>query len=542
MRLTPGSYVGVYEILAPLGAGGMGEVYRARDPKLRRQVAIKVLPPAFAADPDRLARFEREAQAVAALSHPNILAIHDYGRDGDVTYAVMELLDGHSLRETIDAGPIPRWKTMDCATQIAKGLEAAHARGIVHRDLKPENVFVSAANHVKILDFGLAASRGSRSETTQAETLEGAAHSGVVMGTPGYMSPEQVLGDAVDHRSDIFSFGCILYEMLSGKRAFLGASSLDTMHATLHSEPRDLSTLPNVPESLVRIVARCLEKAPASRFQTASDLVFALSNAHASSARTAQGPLHYGAAIAGVAILTAVAVWTLTRPATDSAAPAAVSAPAPRGIAVLPFENLGAADHAYFAAGITEEVTLQLAKISALRVMSRPAAARFKSRDADLATLTRELGVGAVLAGSVRHADNRVRIGVQLLAMPSGEALWSEQYDGDVKDVLDVQATVALRVARALQASLAPEERARPVAEEEARKLIAGVDFAAGAMSCVEGADAVVLVTEWDEFKTLDWTAVAAAMDGTLVVDGRNALDSDAVRAAGLVYEGIGRR
>src|SRR5687767_12509322 len=248
----------------------MGEVYRAHDPKLRRHVAIKILPPAFADDGDRLARFEREAQAVAALSHPNILAIHDFGADHGLTYAVMELLDGQPLRDVIAAGPLPRWKVMTCATQIAKGLEAAHARGIVHRDLKPENVFVSPAGHVKILDFGLAAYRGGiGASSAEAETTTGATHAGGVMGTPGYMSPEQVRGEAVDQRSDIFSFGCVLYELLSGRRAFHGDTAVDTMHAILRSEPRDLGTLASdAPPPLVRIVERCLEKAPEARFQS----------------------------------------------------------------------------------------------------------------------------------------------------------------------------------------------------------------------------------------------------------------------------------
>jgi serine/threonine protein kinase len=263
MSLTPGSCVGVYEIVARLGAGGIGEVYRARDPNLRRQVAVKVLSPAFASDPERLSRFEREAVALAALSHPNILAIHDLGRDGDLTYAVMELLNGHSLREVLDAGPpLQRWRTMGCATQIAQALEAAHARGIVHRDLKPENVFVSAANHVKILDFGLAATPA-----------------GAVMNTPGYLSPEQVRGETVDARTDIFSFGCVLYEMLCRKRAFHGPSSDETVHAILHSDPPNLATLSHASEPLGRIVARCLEKAPDARFQRASDIVLALSGA-----------------------------------------------------------------------------------------------------------------------------------------------------------------------------------------------------------------------------------------------------------------------
>ena len=333
MSLVPGSFVGGYEILAPLGAGGMGEVYRARDPKLRRQVAIKVLPAAFAADADRVARFEREAHAVAALSHPNILAIHDFRTDRGITYAVMELLEGHSLRDAIGAGPVPRWKAIDYATQIAKGLEAAHARGIVHRDLKPENVFVSTAGHIKILDFGLAANRApARAETADGETAtaEGATAAGAVMGTAGYMSPEQVRGEVVDHRSDIFSFGCLVYEMLSGKRAFQGTSSIDTLHAILHSEPRDLSTLAAVPDALVRIVGRCLEKAPEARFQTASDLVFALGAVAATPTGSPRALPRYVPAVIAVVLLSAVTAWMLTRPSsTDSA----VSAPAAAALA-----------------------------------------------------------------------------------------------------------------------------------------------------------------------------------------------------------------
>ena len=476
MSLARGCRVGAYEIVAPLGAGGMGEVYRAHDAKLRREVALKVLPEAYAVDPDRLARFEREAQAVAALSHPNILAIHDFGRDGSVTYAVTELLEGRTLRSAMSGGPLPRRKALDYARQIARALDAAHTRGIVHRDLKPDNVFVAAGGHVKVLDFGLASHRPAplEGDRTQA-TTQGVTQPGAVMGTPGYMSPEQVRGEAVDHRSDIFAFGCVLYEMLSGRRAFEGESAIDTLHATLRSEPPELGALTDVPRPIIRLVEHCLEKARAERMQTARDLVFALETMAdtAPLTRRRTGAL---AAVAAAAVLAvgAIGAWTLRdRPATTP--PAAASSPSPRGIAVLPFENLGAADQAYFAAGVTEEVTLQIAKISALRVMSLAAVARFKDPTAELPAMARELGIGAVLAGSVRHADNRVRVGVQLLAAPSGETLWSEQYDGDVRNVLDVQSTVALRVARALQTSLAPEERARiervPTSNAEAYEL-----------------------------------------------------------------------
>jgi len=474
MSLAPGSRLGTYEVVALLGAGGMGEVYRARDRNLGRDVALKVLPAAFAADPDRLARFEREAHAVAALSHPNILSIHDFGSDNGTTYAVMELLEGQSLRDVLGTGALPRRKALDYGRQIAKALDAAHARGVVHRDLKPENVFVISGGHLKVLDFGLASNRVAPldADLTQATTAAGT-QAGAVMGTPGYMSPEQIRGELVDHRSDIFSFGCVLYEMLLGTRAFQGESSIDTLHATLRSEPRDLSTLTDLRASVTRVVERCLEKDPAERMQSARDLVFALDALD----ETASRPRHKrGLIIASVALalaVTAAGAWLMLRDRAAPRAPAAASAP--RGIAVLPFANLAGPDQAYFAAGITEEVTLQIGKISALRVMSRPAVARFKDPVAELPAMTRELGIGAVLTGSVRHADERVRVGVQLLAAPSGETMWSEQYDGDLKNVLDVQSHVALRVARALQASLAPEERARiervPTANAEAYEL-----------------------------------------------------------------------
>src|SRR5450755_4723387 len=231
MTLTAGTRLGPYEILAPLGAGGMGEVYRARDSKLDRDVAVKVLPESVAADPDTLARFEREAKAVAALSHPNILAIFDFGTHEGTAYAVTELLEGETLRGKLDSGPIAQKQAVDYALQIARGLSAAHEKGIVHRDLKPENLFVSKDGHVKILDFGLAkkVEAVAAGKDTSAPTGSGHTEPGTIMGTVGYMSPEQVRGLPVDHRSDIFSFGAILYELLSGKKAFSRDTNAETM-------------------------------------------------------------------------------------------------------------------------------------------------------------------------------------------------------------------------------------------------------------------------------------------------------------------------
>jgi hypothetical protein len=280
MSLSAGSQLGPYHILGPLGAGGMGEVYRAHDARLQREVAIKILPASLAADPASLARFEREAQAVAALSHPNILSIHDAGQVGGVAYAVAELLEGRNLREVLSEGALPPRKALDIALQITHGLAAAHDRGIVHRDLKPENVFVTADGRVKILDFGLAqmeAAVADSQHTTVAFAPAPGTTPGMVVGTVGYMSPEQVRGVPVDARTDIFAFGAVLYEMLSGERAFTGETPADTMSAILRGDPPELATRqPAVPPAIDRIVRRCLEKQPAERFQSARDLSFAL--------------------------------------------------------------------------------------------------------------------------------------------------------------------------------------------------------------------------------------------------------------------------
>jgi eukaryotic-like serine/threonine-protein kinase len=284
MTLSPGSRLGPYEILSAIGAGGMGEVYRARDPRLGREVAIKVLPASFSADAERLRRFEQEARAAGVLNHPNITAVHDIGTHEDAPYVVQELLEGETLRSLLSGGrPSPR-KAIDYSLQIVHGLAAAHEKGIVHRDLKPENIFVTNDGRVKILDFGLAklTHTEERGQVTNLPTATAGTEPGVVLGTLGYMSPEQVRGRPADARSDIFSFGAILYEMLSGKRAFHGDSAADTMSAILKEDPPDLSvTNQNVPPGLERIVRHCLEKNPEQRFHSAHDLAFdldALSN------------------------------------------------------------------------------------------------------------------------------------------------------------------------------------------------------------------------------------------------------------------------
>jgi len=274
MALTSGTKLGPYEIQSPLGAGGMGEVYRTRDTRLDREVAIKVLPVGFARDPERLRRFQQEAQAAAALNHPNILAVHDFGEHEGSPYMVTEFLEGETLRERLRPGTLPVPKATEYAEQVARGLAAAH------RDLKPENIFVTRDGRVKILDFGLAKlTRPEGTVPSDAATLASQTEPGMVMGTVGYMSPEQVKGQNADHRSDLFSFGAILYEMLSGKRAFSGETSVETMSAILKQDPPELTeTNRTAPPALERIVRHCLEKNPEERFQSARDVAFNLAN------------------------------------------------------------------------------------------------------------------------------------------------------------------------------------------------------------------------------------------------------------------------
>jgi serine/threonine protein kinase/Tol biopolymer transport system component len=328
MALTPGTKLGPYEILAPLGAGGMGDVYRARDTRLGRDVAIKVLPEALTKDVDRLRRFEQEARTIAALNHPNILGIHDIGTYDGAPFLVSELLEGKTLRETLEAGPLAMRRSIEYALGIAQGLAGAHDKGIVHRDLKPENVFVTRDGRVKILDFGLAKLASPKEESNTEVTLTSPATlPGVVMGTVGYMSPEQVRGEATNPRSDIFSFGAVLYEMLTGRRAFKRNTSAETMTAILREEPPELSeTGWQGPPALQRILRRCLEKDAERRFQSASDLAFALESPSGSSSEIAarsitqtdeaakphRAWLPWGVAVLGALALVA-AVWTVGR-------------------------------------------------------------------------------------------------------------------------------------------------------------------------------------------------------------------------------------
>src|SRR5262245_12762451 len=359
MSLAPGVRLGPYEVISPLGAGGMGEVYKARDPRLGRDVAIKVLPGSVGTDPSRLHRFAQEARAVAALSHANILAIFDIGT-GDVPFLVTELLEGETLRAVIKRGPVPVRRATDIALQLVAGLAAAHGRGIVHRDLKPENVFLTRDGTVKILDFGLAKCEAGLGGTTAADHTMAATSAGVILSTVGYMAPEQIRGEPADPRSDIFAVGTVLYEMVSGQRAFHGDSPADTMSAVLREQPPDLLLRTGTPPAIARIVKRCLEKDAAERFQSARDVRFALEAA-------ADAP---------------------------DASPTAPTAANQKSIAVLPFANMSAdTENQYFSDGLAEELINALTRLPGLHVASRTSAFRFRGREIDIRQIGKELGV-----------------------------------------------------------------------------------------------------------------------------------------------------
>jgi TolB-like protein/Tfp pilus assembly protein PilF len=424
MTLEAGTRLGPYEITGTLGAGGMGEVYRARDPRLGRDVAIKVIPRAASGDAERLQRFEQEARAVAALSHPNVLAIFDVGT-GDVPFLVTELLEGETLRTLLEQGSLSPQRTIDLSLQLVAGLTAAHGRGIVHRDLKPENVFVTSDDHVKILDFGLAKHR--QADATAAQTVtRPQTTSGTVLGTVGYMAPEQVRGLEADHRADIFSTGAVMYEMLTGRRAFRGESAADTMSAVLNEPPSALVFNADSPPSLARIIRRCLEKDVNQRFQSARDLGFAIESI---------SDLRAGAAAAAVQ-------------------------PDQTSIAVLPFANVGGdADNQYFSDGLSEELIIALTRLSGLRVASRTSSFRFGGRDMDIRQIGRDLGVGAILEGSVRRAGTRLRVTAQLTNTTDGYHIWSERYDREFADVFAIQDEIVESIVKALAPALVPEAR-----------------------------------------------------------------------------------
>jgi TolB-like protein/Flp pilus assembly protein TadD len=424
MALSFGSRLGPYEVVALLGAGGMVAVYRARDPRLGREVAIKTIHERLAADEAARRRFTRETRAVAALSHPNIVAIHDVGLENGILFAVTELLEGETLRARLERAPIPWLEAVGIGTAIADGLAVAHARGIVHRDVKPANVFLTAEGGVKVLDFGLATTippAGLRvdSPTRSRETMPG-----TVLGTASYMSPEQARGMMADARSDVFSLGCVLHEMLTGAGAFSRPSLAETLAAGLQAKEAPLP--PGLPPALDRVIHRCLEKDPARRFPSAREVASELR-------------------------------------ACDSREPAAAEGGAAKpvdSLAVLPFADLSPEkDQAYFCDGLADELINALTRIRGLRVASRTSSFLFKGASADVREIGERLGVRAVLEGSVRKSGDRLRVTVRVTDVERGFTLSSERYDRAFADVLDVQDDIAHHVVQALEVRLSDSEK-----------------------------------------------------------------------------------
>ena len=442
MTLATGTRLGRYEILSKLGAGGMGEVYRARDARLERDVAIKILPERFAQDADALARFQREGKAVAALSHPNIVAIYDIGTDQGRPYTVMELLEGHTLATRLKQGPLPWREAVNLGQAIAAGLAAAHARGIVHRDIKPENLFLTAGGHVKILDFGLARldPRWAGQGAALTATLTPETHPGTIMGTIYYMSPEQVRGHPVDARSDVFAFGCVLYEMLTGRRLFARDTQADTMSAILHEPPAPLCAA--APPALEAIIARCVEKQLEARYASGQELLAALKAVGTDPA----------------AVETDKRLVATLRPEMRTPMPSKPRTEA--SVAVLPFVNMSSdPENEYFSDGLAEELINVLSKIKGLRVAARTSAFAFKGKNEDVRKIGEQLGVRSVLEGSVRKAGNRLRITAQLVNAADGYQIWSETYNRQLEDVFAIQDEIAQNIAKALRGVLTEKDK-----------------------------------------------------------------------------------
>jgi eukaryotic-like serine/threonine-protein kinase len=424
MALVAGTRLGPYEIADALGAGGMGEVYRARDTRLDRTVAVKVLSTRLADRPDLHKRFEREARAISQLNHPNICTLHDVGCDSGTDYLVMEYLEGETLSHRLQRGPLAPELTLKYGIEIAAALETAHRQGIIHRDLKPGNIMLTKAG-AKLMDFGLAKLAEqpapvavALSEMADAPTLPSQEKSlteeGVMVGTFQYMSPEQAQGLTVDTRSDIFSFGLVLYEMLSGKRAFAGDTPLATLAAIVRDEPAAFAA----PRALESIVRRCLAKQAAQRFQTMAEV----------------------------------------RTALEQAGQAGNASQSQSSIAVLPFANMSAdKENEYFGDGLAEEIINVLANVSGVKVAARTSSFFFREKEVEVGEIGKRLNVEHILEGSVRRAGNRIRVTAQLIKVADGFHLWSERYDRELTDIFTIQDEITQAIASALRVKLSPD-------------------------------------------------------------------------------------
>jgi serine/threonine protein kinase len=423
MALTVGTPLGSYEITGLLGKGGMGEVYRALDTRLKREVAVKILPEEFSRDADRILRFQREAELLASLNHPNIANIYALEEQASARYLILELVEGDTLAGRIANGPSPTEEVQRIAIQICEALEAAHSQGIIHRDLKPANIKIRPDGKVKLLDFGLAKALEKQAfpVVSSLPTAVGASLPGAMVGTPGYMSPEQARGENADERSDLFATGLILYQMVAGRHPFERSSLIDLMHAVMHDQPPALSA--SVPHALRQIIDKAILKDPAQRYQSASHLHRELKD------------LSFG----------------------SEPEPSSKQTPS---IAVLPFVNISNdPENEYFCDGLAEELLNGLSKIQSLRVAARTSTFFFKGKGIDIRQVAQKLNVGAVLEGSVRKAGDRLRITVQLINADDGYHLWSEKYDRKIEDIFDIQEEISLSIVEALKLQLLGHEK-----------------------------------------------------------------------------------
>ena len=483
--LTEGSTLGGYVIESLLGRGGMGEVFRARDSRLDRSVALKILPTELGYDPERLQRFRREAKALAALNHPNIVTVYSV-EEGEVrpaapiSFMTMELVDGKPLSKVIPSGGVRLKRFFELAVPLADALAAAHDKGIIHRDLKPGNLMIDGAGRLKILDFGLA--KSTRSETasegaTAAPTASLETRTGLILGTVGYMSPEQVRGERVDQRSDVFSMGLVLYEMATGTRAFDGGTSPDLMSAILRDAPTPPEQIrPDLPHHLTRVIRHCLEKDPDRRYQSAKDVRNELedlareldteailkSDKVSASDVGPSSRAHWGRVLGVIAALaiSGLVGYLLVQRGVDG--PAASATPGVQSLAVLPFDNLmNDPEQDYFVEGMHEALITDLSKIGALRVISRTSAMRYAETDKSLPEIAQELDVDALIEGSVLRADDTVRITAQLIDGKTDQHLWAQSYDRELANVLALLNEVAQGIAREIEVTLTAEQEQR---------------------------------------------------------------------------------
>ena len=468
-----GQMVSHYRVIEKLGSGGMGVVYKAEDVRLGRFVALKFLPAEFAKDPQALERFKREARAASALDHPNICTIYDVGEHEQQPFIVMQLLEGQTLQERIAAGPLTADELFDLATQVADGLSAAHARGIVHRDIKPANIFVTKDGTAKILDFGVAKeSSQSGFALSQAPTINNdrLTNAGAAIGTMAYMSPEQARGQELDGRSDLFSFGAVMYEMATGHFAFSGETAAVIFDSILNRTPSHPFQLNSqVPRALNEIIMRSLEKDRSVRYQTASDLKADLHRAKKNSSEAhsivsswkpdSSSQSRRGKRVVVVLMAFAVVLFVLLR---LSRYFTGGSGEAIDSIAVLPFVNTsGSPDTEYLSDGITESLIDSLSELPKLKVISQNAVFRYKGKTADPSTAGRELGVRAVLTGRITQRGDSLSIGTELVKVSDDTALWGEQYNSKTADALALQSDIATRIVEKLRLKLSNEQKSR---------------------------------------------------------------------------------